>query len=132
MTAKPTLESATADLVVTTSDILKATAEAFPEMAGQGAKYYAEYIMADGITGLIMAGVWLIISLIGLFFVIKGVVHANKPGTHPDVGALVIGAAAILTLATFIISLTVFSANLPQVIAPEGYMLKEIIRTVNR
>lgn len=137
---KKTVGEAASGLVTTVDDIFKALAKAFPEIAGKGFQFYAEYIFAQGVSYLI-SGVLLLIVAGIIMSIWKKYIWNNwgsakgKYSTSSDEAAAALGFAIpfVFVAGIFLLQgIWHIQDGVVYMIAPEGAVVNEIVKNLQK
>ncbi len=120
-----TLDAASAELATTTSEILKATSQAFPELAGKSFEYYVQFVYAQAVGDLAFAVLGIILTSI-TFAVFVAIA---KRGIKNDCAeAAIYGSTlCLIPLAFFMMTIFKIPSYISAIIAPEGAVIQKII-----
>ncbi len=134
--ATQTLEGASAQLVTTANDILKATSEAFPELAGKSFQFYAEYVFAKGVSSVALGVLWILAGIISMLVIPKlytvwkkACEDYNRDGEQ-IVTFIAMAALGWASVFGVISGLQGISSGIVPIIAPEGAVINEIVRNI--
>lgn len=136
--ATETIEQAGAKLVVTATDILDATAKAFPEIAGKGFEFYATYIFGMGVADIVVGVVQLALAFFILFHLFPTVDKHHKKAVadhNEETSAAYWVLKFLMAVALLVLSLNSlgnFHTGIIRTIAPEGAVIAEIIANLNK
>lgn len=135
--ATDTLEGAGAQLVTTANDILKATSEAFPELAGKSFAFYAQYVFAKGASQVVFGVLWIVLGIIAVFFIPKMYSVWQKAVSQPHYNdgeqiVTFLGMASLFATSVLgvVAGFSYLTNGIVPMIAPEGAVINEIIRNL--
>lgn len=121
-----TLEDASAHLVTTVDDVMKSVSEAFPEVAGKGFEAYTKYVYAEGVGDIYIGSICLIVFILGIFVLKK--INSLITESFDYIPLNVCGVGALFVL--FCVSNSYIKGGVTKLIAPEGYVVHEIVRNL--
>ncbi len=116
------LEQSTAQLAATTSEVMLAIKDAFPEVAGQGFAMYVDYVVASGAAAIVINGPLLLLAAIMIFGAFRlAMQDTPKDNSGPVVlGTILGGSLLFISLVNLYFAMLCF-------LAPEGYIIHTII-----
>jgi hypothetical protein len=116
------IEQSTAQLAATTSEVMLAIKDAFPEVAGQGFAMYVNYIVASGAAAIAINGPLLLLAVVLIYIALRLVVQDTpKDNSGPVILCTVLGGSLL-----FISLVNLYFGTLC-LLAPEGYIINTII-----